>query len=440
MRQILILTILVTILAATIIGTANHSHAKIYIDINSPSSRRLPIAIPDFKMLEDSEPRGQIAAVLYDVLAQDLTYSGFFDILDKKSYIEDPKQIRFTEREINFKDWSVIGADLLIKGGVSLKENEVTAEMRLFDVVLQKTLIIRRYTGKKVDARRMMHKFANEVIELLTGERGIFDTRMFFVSEASGNKEIYVSDYDGHNVKQITHNKSINISPQWSPDGKSILYTSYKEGQPYLYIFELYTGKETRISNYAGINIGARWSPTGREIALTLSKDGNPELYILDIESKEVKRLTNNSGIDVSPAWAPDGKKIAFVSDIAGNPNIYVIDSDGANLKRLTFEGKYNASPAWSPKGDKISFARLNNGTFDIWVMNTDGSQQTQLTSDSGNNENPSWSANGRYIAFSSTRGGGSQIYIMRSDGINQKKITKEGINQRNPSWSPFQR
>lgn len=435
LNKYLILTLLVII-----IGSSTVSSAKIYIDINSPGSRRLPIAFPDFKMLEDTDASGQIPTLLYDVLAQDLAYSGFFDILDKKSYIEDQKQIRLNEREINFKDWSVIGAEGLIKGGVILRGDDLIVEMKLFDVILEKTIIGQRYIGKKEDARRMMHRFANEVIELLTGEKGIFDTKMLFVSNATGNKEIYISEYDGYNVKQITNNKSINISPQWSPDGKSILYTSYKEGQPYLYIFELYTGRETRISNYAGINIGARWSPNGKEIALTLSKDGNPELYILDIESKALKRLTDNSGIDVSPAWSPDGKKIAFISDIAGNPHIYVIDSDGTNLKRLTFEGRYNASPAWSPKGDKIAFARLNNGTFDIWVMNVDGSQQTQLTSDSGNNENPSWSANGRYIAFSSTRGGGSQIYIMRSDGINQKKITKESMNQRSPSWSPFQR
>ena len=428
------------IAALQIILISDFVHARVYIDITSPVSKRFPVAIPDFKVVEGNDTSGQLAGIMNDILVSDLTYSGFFDILDRKSYIEDSTKLKLTEKEINFKDWSVVGAEGLVKGGIILKGNDLIVEIRLFDVILERTIIAQRYVGKAEDVRRIMHRFANDVIESLTGEKGIFDTKLLFVSDAAGNKEIYLSDYDGYNVKQVTHNRSINISPYGSPDGRSILYTSYKEGQPYIYLFELYSGKEFRIAAYDGINIGARWSPNGKEIAMTLSKDGNPELYVLNLETKEMRRITNNSGIDVSPTFSPDGKKIAFVSDISGNPHIYVVNSDGTNMTRLTFDGKYNASPAWSPKGDKIAFARLDGGSFDIWIMNTDGGEQIKLTSNSGNNENPSWSPNGRYIVFSSTREGRA-VYIMRADGGGiQRKVTRDTMRQMEPAWSPFQR
>ncbi|HLA51373.1 MAG TPA: Tol-Pal system beta propeller repeat protein TolB, partial [Thermodesulfobacteriota bacterium] len=363
--------------------------SKVYIDINAPAGKRLPIAIQDIKNLGGLSVHSETGGSLRDILAHDLEFSGLFDIIDKKAYIEDPNKQGYT---IDFKDWQVIGADALIKGVLIEEEEGVTVEFKLFDTFQAKMLAGRRYIGKKADVRRIAHKFANEVMEALTGERGIFETRFMFVSTISGSKEIYTADYDGYNMKQITKNNAINLSPQWSPYGKKVLYTSYKEGQPYLYMLEFASGKEVRLSNQPGINIGARWSPSGKEIALTLSRDGNPELYLLELEGMRLKRLTNNWAIDVSPSWSPNGKGLVFVSDIGGNPHIYMINSTGTGLARLTYDGKYNTAPAWSPKGDKIAFARLTGGHFDIWTINADGTGQTQLTSNSGDNEYPSWS------------------------------------------------
>lgn len=415
--------------------------AKVYIDINAPTGKRLSIAIPDIKNFKAPHESSDVGIKLRDILTQDLDFSGFFDIIDKKAYIEDPNRTDKASDEIDFKDWKVINAEVLIKGSFVANEEELTVELKLFDVFQEKMLVGRRYVGKKTNMRAIVHKFADEVIEALTGEKGVFDTKLLFISNASGNKEIYVSDYDGYNVKQITKNNSINLSPQWSPDGKRVLYTSYKEGQPYLYMMELATGGEIKLSSYPGLNIGARWSPTGREVAMTLSKDGNPELYILALDGMKLKRLTNNWAIDTSPTWSPDGNKLAFVSDIGGNPHIYVINSDGTGLSRLTFEGKYNAAPAWSPKGDKIAFARMNEGKFDIWVMNADGNSQSHLTSGTGDNESPSWSPDGRYIVFASTRNRNAGNYIMQSNGENQRQIRFEDIKrgeQTSPTWSPY--
>lgn len=413
-------------------------YAKVYIDINAPAGKRLPIAIPDIKILGGLSAQSEAGGLLRDILIHDLEFTGLFDVLDKKTYIEDPNK---KTDDIDFKDWQVIGADILIKGVLIAEEENLTVELKLFDAVQAKMLTGRRYIGKKTNTRTIAHKFASEVIEALTGEKGIFDTKFLFASNISGSKEVYMADYDGYNLRQVTRNGSINLSPQWSPDGTRILYTSYKEGQPYLYMLELATGREIRLSSQPGINIGARWSPSGKEIALTLSKDGNPELYILEPDGMKLKRLTNNWAIDVSPSWSPDGKRLVFVSDIGGNPHIYMISSDGTGLARLTYDGKYNAAPAWSPKGDKVAFARQSEGRFDIWVMNTDGSGQVQLTSGSGDNENPSWSPDGRYIMFASTRDGGGNIYIMQNNGERQRRLTVENMTkggQTAPSWSPY--
>lgn len=424
---------LIILLLTFLLFYVQEAGAGVYIDINVPSIRRLPIAVPGLKDLGSTGPSDEIAKGLYDTLIQDLDISGLFDILDKRGYIEDPQKA-----EIDFGAWRAIGSELLIKGGFSLKGEELLVEVGLFDVLQERMILGRQYTSKNDGFRRIIHRFANEVVETITGEKGIFETKLLFVSNATGNKEVYISDYDGYNPREVTRNGSINLSPQWSPDGSRVLYTSYKEGNPFLYMVELATGKEKRVSDHPGINIGARWSPTGKEIALTLSKDGNPELYILELEGMTLKRLTNNWGIDVSPTWSPDGKEIAFVSDIAGNPHIYVINSDGTNLRRLTYEGKYNTSPAWSPKGDKIAFSRMDGGRFDIWVMNPDGSQQVQLTSGPGNNEDPSWAPNGRYIAFSSTTGGGTALYIIGASGEGQRMLFKGKGNLKGPAWSPY--
>ena len=428
----------------------HHGHTKVYIDINTPAGKRLPIAITDIKNisgLSGQPDAGGLSAaltaqagLLRDVIMHDLEFSGLFNIIDKKAYIEDQNK---RLDDIDFKDWRVIGADALIKGIFIAEEDNLTVELKLYDTFQAKMLVGRRYIGKKGNIRVIAHKFANEAMEAMTGEKGIFNTKLLFISNISGNKEIYLADYDGYNLRQITRNNSINLSPRWSPDGKKILYTSYKEGQPYVYILEIATGREIRLSNQPGINIGARWSPSGKEIALTLSRDGNPELYILELDGMKFRRLTNNWAIDVSPSWSPDGKRLVFVSDTGGNPHIYMIHSDGTGLVRLTYEGKYNASPAWSPGGDKIAFARMNGGRFDIWVMNADGTGQVQLTADSRDNEDPSWSPDSRFIAFTSTRGGGAaRIYIMRKNGENQKLITydngEKGGSAASPAWSSY--
>ncbi len=418
------------------------AHAKVYIDINAPSGQRLPIAVQEFRIQDTKETNMNTAifarSEVIKTLKGDLIFSGLFSIIDEAAYIEDPEESGLSSIETDFSSWRVIGADALIKGSIKVVGESLSVEMRLFDTVKERTITGTRYIGKIINPRVIAHRFADEIIKELTGEPGIFATRFLFVAERTGNKEVYMCDYDGKNIKQLTHNSSINLSPRWSPNGRKVMFTSYKLGSPVLYERTISSGRERAISKSTGINIGGRWSPDGLKVALTLSIDRNPELYILDTEAKKKKRITRNHGIDVSPSWSPDGKQLVYVSDIAGNPHIYMLTSKGGIPKRLTYKGKYNATPVWSPDGKRIVFSRMRDGKFNIWSMRNDGKDQRQLTF-TGNNESPSWSPDSRYIVFSSSKGEEApELYIMRYDGTGLRKIPIGLDNLRSPSWSPF--
>ncbi len=417
---------------------------KVYIDIDSPAGRKLPVAIQEFVELRtifstapgvDTEAIGE---ELMDALAGDLALTGFFDIIDKEAYLEDPDASGITRRDTDFSLWRAIGAELLVKGGIKVKGERLTVEFRLFDTIRGSELLAGRYVGRLNDPRRIAHRFADDLVEELTGKKGIFSTKLVFVSDRSGTKELYVSDYDGRNVRRVTYNGSINLSPRWSPDGRRILYTSYVNGRPCLYVKDLRSGVVRTVAARPGSNIAGRWSSDGSRIAFTASGKLSPEIFILELETGRYFQLTNNYSIDVSPAWSPDGSMLAFVSDRAGNPHIYVVDSGGGRPRRLTYKGKYNSTPAWSPDGRTIAFAGLNGSSFQIWTINVDGTGLRQLTHE-GNNLSPSWSPDGRYIVFHrEVRGGGSSLYIMRRDGSGVRAIDTGTGNETSPSWSPY--
>lgn len=409
------------------------SFGKIYIDINAPSVRKFNIAIPDFQNFRPGEGEPELAAKLPAVLSNDLDLSGYFSPMDKAAFLEN-KEEGISLDSIRFKNWSVIGTELLLKGGYACVGRRLEVEVRLYDVFWGREILGKRALGEVSQYRRIMHRLGNEIILKLTGQPGVFLTRLAFVGTATGKKEIYTCDYDGHNVRQITSYGSISLLPRWSPDGKELCYSSYKDGGPMLYRMNVVSGRVKRISSRDGLNTGASFSPDGSKIAVTLSNSGNPDVYIIDADGKILDRLTNHWGIDVSPCFSPDGKKIAYVSNRSGSPQIYVRDLERKTDERLTFEGNYNTSPAWS-KINKIAFTSMDQGRFDICIINPDGSQLRKLTENQGNNEGASWSPDGRYIAFSSDRDGGYHLYMMTANGQNQRRITFLPGNQTAPSW-----
>ncbi len=409
------------------------SFGRIYIDINAPSIRKFKIAIPDFRKFKGGEECDQLSTKLSAVIANDLDLSGFFSPMDKAAFIDEISPL--TREDIRFKNWSVIGAELLLTGGYTCIGSSVEVEIRLFDVFLGKQILGKRVLGEMKDYRGLMHRLGNEVIRILTGHEGMFLTKLAFVGNGTGHKEIYVCDFDGHNVRRITSDRSIDLMPRWSPDGSGLLYNSYKDGGPMLYFKNFRNGSVKKISGRKGLNIGAAWSPKGKRMALTLSYRGNPDIFIINLQGKILKRLTHHWGIDVSPAFSPDGEKVAFVSNRSGSPQIYIMDLVKGTKERLTFEGKYNTSPTWSSL-NRIAFTSLNHGHYNIVTMDPAGGQARQLTDDQGNNEDPCWSPDGHYLAFSSNREGRYHVYIMTANGQNQRKVTSLKGDQTAPSWS----
>jgi len=419
-----------------LIWPAQGGAAYDYINISNPFLKKIPIAIPAFKAFSDSSAEKNAATSAADILSQTLEYTGYFRIIDRAAFLSDPRRPPLDVPDIVFRNWTGIGAEMLITGGIALGNHAAEMELRLFDTVNAKLIVGKRYKGSDKDQRRMLQRFAGDVIFALTGDQGVFNSKIAFVSNGSGNKEIYVCDFDGHNPRQVTHTKNITLSPAWSSDGKWMAYTDFSSGNSDLYIMHL-EEKRGAIVSEKGLNISPGWIPSQFALAATLSFEGDPEIYMLTGSGKIIKRLTKSWGIDVSPSWSPDGKKMTFVSNRSGSPQIYIMDLYTERTERLTFEGSYNTSPKWSPKGDRIAYTGLKNGQFNVYVITIDGQSLVQLTRDSGDNEAPSWSPDGNLIVFSSMREGTSRIYVMTAYGTDQRRLLTLPGEQTTPSWSP---
>jgi len=406
-----------------------------YIDISNPFLRKIPLAVPLFKNENGTAEEKRLSTSSADLLASSLEFTGYFKLLDRGAFLFNPGKDGVLTPQINFANWTVVGAELLITGLFKEANGNITMELRLFDTFKARRIIGKKYTGKKADQRRMIHRFCSEVIKYLTGHRGVFGSKIAFVSTGSGNKEIYSCAFDGYNPQQVTRNRSINLSPAWSSDGRYLAYTSYKKGKPDIFIKNLAEMQETSI-NKKGLNITPAWMPGKFELAATLSFSGDQEIYLLTGSGKIIKRLTNIRGIDLSPTWSPDGKKLAFVSNRSGSPQIYVQNLTSGKVRRLTYVGNYNTQPNWSPRGDKIVFASVLDGRRNIVVMGLDGQEPLQLTHESGDNEAPAWSPDGSLVVFSSNREGPFRIYVMTAFGTDQRRLLVMKGEQTNPKWS----
>lgn len=394
----------------------------------------IPLAIPKFITDDSSQKTVSAAVILHQVISADLKYSRVFSFLPKSYY----SWIRpLNPKKIFFKDWESIQAKILFVGEVSNSDGDnIIFEGKIYDVKAGKFIYGKRYKAEEELLRLVAHKMSDEVMKIF-GEKSIFTSKIVFISNRTGNDELFMMDYDGHNQTRLTFNKVKDYMPAWSVDGKKIAYTSYRNNKAGLYILNPYEGTITEVKNI-GTNFAPSFSPDRKKLAFSSTlKDGNSAIFISTSDGKRVKRLTFNKVIDTAPSWSPTSREIAFTSNRLGTPQIYIMDAEGANVRRVSFGGNYHDAPSWSPTGYAIAYVSRVFSIFDIYVLNLRTQQIIKLTESNARNESPCWSPDGRHIIFSSTLTGTIQLYSIDYDGANLRRLTSKGENKL-PDWSRY--
>ncbi len=419
--------------AVCLLVAVSAARAQLYLGVVKGETRKIPVAVLD---LADETGTSGLRPLALEVLKADLRRSQVFEVMDPKKmdlqYSGDDEP-----PETVVKRGGTFGLTGVVWAKLSRKGSDLILSGRLYDGVTGMRFLSKEFYGNDDLVRRMVHSFADAIVTQYTGERGIAKTRIAYVSDKTRSKELYVMDYDGLNPQRLTADRSICMSPAWSPDGRILAYVSYKDRNPDLYGLDMETGRRWKISGHEGLNISPAWSPNGKRLAIALSRDGGTELYTLTKDGTDLERLTFGISDNVSPAWSPNGRELVFTSGRGGTPQLYIMNVDGSDVHRITFEGNYNASPHWSPRGDRIVFATQVQGRFKIATVNPDGSDFRVLTNGPGTDENPMWSPTGRQIVFSSNRSGKYGIYIMNADGTDIERLTPKDENSTSPAWSP---
>ena len=406
---------------------------------------KIRLAAADFKKISTDSGTNNLAMTFDLTLQNDLQNAGIFDMVSRSFW---PLSIPGAPQEVHLADWSSPppNANMLAFGNLSVQSGYLNVQGWLFDTKNTQTpqVLGKQYREQATDeyARVIAHRFADEIIFRLGGGiQGIAETKLFYVSNRGGSKEIWQMDYDGANQKQLTHLGSIALSPHISPDNSRVAFSGVtKEGWQIL-MYSLDLNRLVNFAHFPGDNYSPAWSSDGQNLAFSSSRTGNTEIYTVTSTGGNLRRLTENKGPDVSPTWNPKtNAQIAWVSGRTGLPQIYTMASDGTNAVRVTDQG-YAVSPSWSPNGQFLTFAWVRHygagqpGASDIYVMDVASKQFAQLTHDGGRNDFPSWSPDGRHIVFQSTRTGKVQIWTMLADGSEQRQLTTSGENSQ-PDWS----
>lgn len=386
--------------------------------------------------LETSIEGGPAANVdLAHRLVTDLVYSGLFAFdLPLPDRVAGPPYAPETWEAAEERE-PIAEIQLVLSG---VRRDEMVWTVRLVDAKSRNQLLGRRYVIDLDAPERQVHHLADSIVRELTGDDGIAQTRILFSREtAPGVREIFVIDYDGRNLRQITRNGSLNLLPRWSSDGERICYTSYWRGRQRLLVLDGRSGESRKVAEFTGLNFGADWSPDDRELVVTLTRDGNPEVYRIGLDGSVAARLTFSPAIDCSAIFDPTGNQIAFTSDRTGAPQLFRMSRDGTDRIRLTWEGTYNDNPDWSPNGDRIAYISRREGQFRVFTVDADGSNlQPVTTAPDGNNEDCSWAPDGRHLVVTSDRDGTRRLWVIDTDTGWARPLTEGAVDDNGPHWS----
>ncbi|WP_447977588.1 Tol-Pal system beta propeller repeat protein TolB [Candidatus Nitrospira bockiana] len=422
-----------------LVGILESGAEDVFLEATRPDFQKIPIGVLGFREGREPETMGDKAA---EVLRADLRRSLVFAVADlpKLGIKLNGSAGRDAVDKKLFRLASDQGISVLVWGKLSMRNPDLLLDGFVYDGGTGDVVADRRYVGSPSVIRQMAHRLADELVFRYTGEQGIARTKIAFVSEQNGSRELYVMDYDGYGPRQVTADGFLNLMPRWSLDRRYLIFTSYRDRtKQHIDMVELATGRRWTLVALPGLNITPSLSPDGNWLAFATSQDGNSEIYKMETNTKSLQRLTVHPSGDLSPSWSPNGREIVFASDRGGGPQLYIMSADGSNVRRLTFEGDYNAAPAWSPRGQWIAYVcRTEQHQYKLCLITPDGQKRVRVTSGPGVDDSPSWSPDGRHLVFSSTAEGKSHIYIINSDGTDAERLTSGGVSHTSPSWSPL--
>ncbi|KJR43999.1 Tol-Pal system beta propeller repeat-containing protein TolB [Candidatus Magnetoovum chiemensis] len=420
-----------TLFAAALFLTlcSYNASAKVYIDIHSPGAFKFPVAIEDLASTKDA------GVEISDIIRHDFTSTGYFTIADKSSYIESSKD------PFDQNNWRPLKVDAVVKGSVGEDIERgsefLNVQIAVFDVSDSSKILNKTYIAKKTAIRTLAHKIADEIFTAITGQKGMFNSKIAFVGKTKEFSAVYVMDWDGERIERLAASGEVTMSPRWSETGSKLVYSSLRNDRWNIYTLDVNEGYEKLVYSSGSTDLAGCFASGDGEILLSSSEKGSPDIYRYNINSSKAEQLTWSEFIEVSPRVSPDKRQIVYVSNRSGSPQLYIMDINGYENRRLTFKGSYNTTPDWAGSGELITFTSMVGGRFQIFTITPDGSDLTQLTS-RGNNEEPSFSPDGRFITFTSDRDGVKRVYIMRADGEEQQRVSPLNIEAFGPSWSPF--
>jgi TolB protein len=412
-----------------VLFAAPGARAQLAIEITGATAQRTPIAIAPFA------GEAALGPSVTGIVRADLERSGLFRALELPLLIPPPTETS----NVNYAEWRSRLADALVVGSVSNRpDGRYEVRFRLFDVVKQTPLGGVAYTMTKEQVRATAHRIADFVYEKLTGDKGVFSTRIAYVVKRGNRYELQIADADGAGEETALASFEPIISPTWSPDGRRLAYVSFENKKPVVYVHSLLDGKRQVAANFRGSNSAPAWSPDGKTLAVSLSREGGSQLFLLNADGSGARRLTSSSAIDTEPRYSPDGRWIYFTSDRGGSPQIYRMPSSGGEPQRVTFEGSYNVSPRLSPDGKTLAYITRNSGKFQVALQDL-ANKQVQIITDSDRDESPSFAPNGRMILLATVIGGRGLLSAVSADGrFKQRLSAAAGGDVREPAWGPF--
>lgn len=406
---------------------AGAARAQLTIEIVGGGATTIPIAIVPFA--SDAYPSSTTA-----VISADLVRSGLFKLVDAGGVVPRPSR----GEEVRYGDWSARGADAVVVGSMAaLPDGRVEVRFALLDTVKQGQLAGFTYVVPQAQLRATAHRIADVIYEKLTGDAGVFSTRIAYIAKQGTRYELLVAEADGFNPQSVVSSNEPLLSPVWAPDGTRIAYVSLENKKPVVYVQSLSTGGRQLVANFRGSNSSPAWSPDSSSLAVTLTKDGGSQLYLMKADGSGVQRLASSGGIDTEANFAPDGRSILFTSDRGGSPQIYRLTLGSGAIERMTYDGNYNVSPRNLPDGRGFVFVRREGGRFNIALQDF-ASRQVQVLTQGSLDESPSVAPNGKLIIYASETGGRGILAAVSSDGRVKQRLTAAASDVREPAWGPL--